>query len=353
MKIAKSGVVIILSTVICFFVFGGVLMSEAVAGYLYPYAAGAKEVSLLTFVHSSSENTLPFTEPQDKTDVALPPDKTDDQNTEERNFETLETIPEGSLPIKSYTITPGDYLEGVDGVYIINEDNKSYSLKSLLENPFTVNFAKTSDPEVLIVHTHATESYNEYYSNYYYKDESYRSEDNEKNVVKIGSIITEKLQSAGISVIHSDVQHDNPNYNKSYTNSNETIRKYLEQYPSIKMVLDVHRDTLISDSGTKYRPVTEINGKAVAQVMLLMGAGNETYPNEVWEENLSLAAKIQKTAQQLYPNLMRPILLRDSRYNQHLLSGSMLVEVGTCANTIEEAQRAAEYFSEILLKTLS
>ena len=352
MKIAKSGIVMVLSTVISFIVFGGVLVSESVAEFLYPYAAGAKEVSL--------NNLNPYLDKDGTADGAFG-DKTqtvDEEGTvseseKEREFIETEKIPEGSLPITSYTITPGDYLDGVDGVYIINEDNVSFSLEKLLEDPFTVKFEKNKEPEVLIVHTHATESYNEYYSDYYYKDNDYRDTDNEKNVVHIGSIVAKKLEEAGISVIHSEAQHDNPNYNKSYTNSNETIRKYLDQYSSIKLVLDIHRDTLISDNGTKYRPITKINGKDVAQIMLLMGAGNDTYPNEVWEKNLSLAANIQKNAQQLYPDLMRPILLRDSRYNQHLLAGSMLVEIGTCANTLEEAERAAEYFCEVLLKTLN
>ena len=277
----------------------------------------------------------------------------DDVHDKEAEFTEIEKIPDGTKPIKSFTMMPSKYHEGYDGVYVVNEDNIKFDIKKLLSEDVELDINSNSDePQVLILHTHATEAYNEERVNYYYPKNEYRSEDNSKNMIHIGAIVAEKLENAGYRTIHIYTQHDNPDYNKSYTNSNNTIKTYLKKYPSIKVVLDVHRDTLITDNGTKYRPITQINGETSAQVMLLMGAGSETYPHKDWQKNFKFALNIQKRANELYPNLMRSILLRDSRYNQHLSTGALLVEIGTCGNTIEEAQRAASYFTDALIDIL-
>jgi len=205
-------------------------------------------------------------------------------------------------------------------------------------------------PQILIVHTHTSESYNETGQDWYTAADT-RSTDGSRNVVHMGNLLEEVLTGRGYGVIHCQKRHDE-DFNRSYTASNATVREYLEKYPSIAVVIDLHRDSLVDVSGTKYRPTVEIDGESVAQIMLLMGVGNDTYPHPEWEENLSLALRIQQQGERLYPGLMRPILVRPSRYNQYLSRGAILLELGACGNTPQEAERAALLFGEICAEAL-
>lgn len=260
----------------------------------------------------------------------------------------------GRLPIveTTYKSTP-EWLEAVDGVSVKNEGGAEFSLSGLLRRLPSFHVTETEQPQVLIVHTHGSESYQPEGIDTYSSEESLRSENNEENMISIGNIVAESLEKAGFGVVHDPTQHDRPNYNTSYASSNASVRRYLEKYPSIKIVLDLHRDTLIASDGTKYRPVVDINGTKSAQVMFLMGSGNDTYRHENWQENLSFALNIQKIAATKYPGLMRPVLLQNSRFNQHLCTGAVLVEVGSCGNTHQEAVNAAGYFSDCLIQVLN
>lgn len=264
-----------------------------------------------------------------------------------------EPEPEGAMPIKTLTVTPASYMQGIDGVYVKNDAKKDYDLKKMIDSPVQLGLNKNSDdPQILIVHTHATETYNNENWDYYLPQKSYRSDDDSLNMVHIGDIIGNLLTQAGYKTIHTNTHHD-VDFNRSYSSSYKEISAYLEKYPSIKVVLDVHRDTIITGEGVKYRTVTQIDGKQSSQVMLLMGCGNDTYKHPNWEKNFTLACHIQKTAAELYPNLMRPILLRDARYNEHLSTGSLLVEVGTCGNSPQEARLGAESFARVLINVLN
>ena len=205
-------------------------------------------------------------------------------------------------------------------------------------------------PQILIVHTHTMEAYHETGEDYYFK-EDVRSSDPEHNMVHVGEILGQTLTRRGYRVVHCTTVHDE-DFNRAYSRSNRSIRDYLERYPSISVVIDLHRDSLIDGKGTKYRPVTVIDGEETAQVMLLMGVGGAPYPHPEWKENLAFALRIQQTAMEQYPGLMRPVFVRASRYNQNLTHGSILVELGACGNTLPEAERAARRFGEVLALTL-
>lgn len=244
-------------------------------------------------------------------------------------------------------------MDNYGGIYVINEDGKDFDIKGLLsQKPAAFAEKNSHEPQILIYHTHTTESFNMNDPKGYNKGDLFRSENEKENIVRIGEIITKKLTAAGYNTIHSKTVHDK-DFNHSYTSSNKEILKYLNQYPSIKIVIDVHRDTLISDKGTRYKPVVDLNGEKSAQVMLLMAAGNPTYQHPNWHKNFCFALHLQKTANELFPGLMRPILLRDSRYNQHLCTGGMLAEIGADANSLQEAERAADYFADALIALLN
>ena len=241
-----------------------------------------------------------------------------------------------------------------DKVYVKNNSGEKLSIKSLLEGKISFKIKKNSEPQVLIYHTHATESFKTDNQPYFTEDFSSRSRDNSKNMVSVGKIVAEKLNSAGIKTLHSDTLHDYPGYSQSYSRSAQTINYYLKKYPTIKVIIDFHRDAVSASGGNKVKLVTQINGKAAAQVMIVQGcqSGSVTnFPN--WKENLKLATKFQQTIEKNYPTLARPMLVVSKNYNQSLSKGAMLVEIGTDVNTLEEVHYSAELVGDSLVKTLN
>lgn len=207
------------------------------------------------------------------------------------------------------------------------------------ELPFDIEL-NSDQPQVLIYHTHATESYLPTLRGWYGLNESFRSDQNEENMVAVGEVLTQTLEQAGIKVIHDTTQHDNPSYTGAYDRSRETMRKYLEQYPSIKVTLDVHRDAITRDDNTVIAPTATVEGQQVAQVMIISCADGDRIPN--FRQNFTFAAGLQQQAAELYPDLMRPILFDQNRfYNQDLTTGSLLLEFGSHGNTLAQAKRSA------------
>lgn len=213
--------------------------------------------------------------------------------------------------------------------------------------PFDIEL-NSDEPQVLIYHTHATEAYLPTLRSWYGLDESFRSDQNEENMVAVGEVLAQTLEQAGIKVIHDTTQHDNPSYTGAYDRSRETMRKYLEQYPSIKVTLDVHRDAITRDDNTIIAPTATVEGQQIAQVMIISCADGERIPN--FRQNFTFAAALQQQAAQLYPDLMRPILFDQNRfYNQDLTTGSLLLEFGSHGNTLAQAKRSAVLVANSLI----
>lgn len=176
------------------------------------------------------------------------------------------------------------------------------------------------------MHTHATETYELAEKNWCDPSFSARSTDNSRNMIAVGAEMARVLNEAGINTIQDTTLHDYPSYNGSYEKSNATVRSYLEQYPSIKVVLDVHRDAIQTQDGTRYAPAANINGMRAAQVMIICGADVDgNLPN--FKQNLRFAARWQAEMAQLYPGLARPVLFDYRYYNQDLTTGSLLIEM--------------------------
>lgn len=192
--------------------------------------------------------------------------------------------------------------------------------------------------EILIMHTHTTESYEPFERDYYEADFTSRTTELDKTVVKVGEIIAERLRAAGIGVIHDTTLHDYPQYSGAYDRSCQTVEKILAENPDIKIVLDIHRDAIEDSQGVRYAPVCEVDGENAAQVMIIVGTKN--VPN--YNVNLRLASLLQAKLDTDYQGLARPILFADRNYNQELTHGSLLLEVGSNANSLEEAFYTAE-----------
>lgn len=207
------------------------------------------------------------------------------------------------------------------------------------------------EPQVLIMHTHTTETYEPCERQYYDASFNYRTTDSSKNMVMVGDAITRKLEAAGVGVIHDTTIHDYPSYTGSYSRSGETVQKILAEYPSIKVVLDIHRDA-ISQSGIISQPVAEIGGRNAAQVMIISGCDDGTMGMPHYMENFRFACLLQQQLESDYPGLTRPILFDYRKYNQHLTTGSLLIEVGSHGNTLEQAEYAGELIGASLARAL-
>ena len=245
-----------------------------------------------------------------------------------------------------------DGYDAAEGVYVKNNTKQKVDVAGLLGG--AIPFRLTGGgPHVLIIHTHGSEAYLSEGENAYEWDTYGRTEDTRYNVVRVGDEIEKILAAEGISVIHDRNIYDSPSFNGSYTRALEAISAQMAKTPSIKVIIDVHRDSMVTKEGVKYRPVVEIDGRRAAQVMLVMGTGEGGLPHPDWMENLKLALKIQKSMADNYSLLARPVYLTSSRYNQHAATGSMIVEVGTSENTLDEAIYGAQLFAKSVAGVLN
>ncbi|MCD8385102.1 MAG: stage II sporulation protein P [Clostridiales bacterium] len=241
----------------------------------------------------------------------------------------------------SESITPADaslleLTNRTDGIEV--------ALSDYLERELTLTVSQDG-PQILIMHTHATEAYTVDDGDEYVASDTARTTDENYNMIRVGEEMKAVFEEMGLSVVHDTTLYDYPSYTGSYARSLEGIKSYLEQYPTISVVLDVHRDALIADDGTVYKLTDTVDGETVAQVMLVVGTddGGLTHPS--WEENLTLATHIQARLLGIDAGFPRAINLRSQRFNQHMTVGSLLVEVGTSGNTLQEALAGARLFA--------
>ena len=207
-------------------------------------------------------------------------------------------------------------------------------------------------PRVLILHTHGSESYTKQPGQDYAASEDYRTLNTDYNMVKLGDLLTRQLEAAGIAVLHDRQLHDYPSYNNSYTNARQSVQEYLQQYPTIQVVLDLHRDAVLNADGTQYAPTATVDGQKVARLMLVVGTNASGMHHPKWKENLAAAVKLQVLLEQQAPGITRPVLLRAQRFNHDLSTGAMIVEVGAAGNTLQEAMGAVEYLGRALIELM-
>lgn len=246
----------------------------------------------------------------------------------------------GAVQEEQITATPT-----VKSVAVKNTAGVTFDYAALLDSALP---SATGEVQVLIVHTHASESYMSYYAGYYNADDASRSEDPHQTVVAVGETIARELRARGIGVVHDTTRHD-ATYSGAYGRSADTVRRHLAAHPSIRVVLDVHRDAIMYEDGTKVKPTATVEGNKAAQVMLIVGGtSSEELPNPYVKDNLRLGLQLHQALESTYGGLMRPLYLMDARYNQELHAGSLLIEVGTDANTLSEALYSARLIGEQL-----
>lgn len=249
------------------------------------------------------------------------------------------------------TMLPSSAHVQVGDLYIANSGKVSLSDATVPVFSPLILEDSSYEPQILIYHSHGTESYSPSPGYEYEESDPYRSLQEGRNIISVGEAMAEVFETAGYGVIHDQSYHDYPDYNSSYSNSGVSTKQYLEDYPSISLVLDVHRDALEDINGVPYQMVSQQDGESVAQVMLVVGTNGDGYAHDQWRENLDLALSIQ-TTMMAYGDFARPLTLRSSRFNQHLSTGALLVEVGGHGNTLEQAVAAGRLFAESVVETL-
>ena len=225
-----------------------------------------------------------------------------------------------------------------DGLYLY--DRSKMGLTPAVLDEGRVDFTLGEGPQILIYHTHGSEAYAQSDGETYTESDPYRTTDCTHNVVRVGEEMARIFRSYGFQVIHDTELYDYPAYSGAYERSGAAVRRWLEQYPTIRLALDVHRDALVGNDGAIYKLITQENGRRAAQVMLVVGTGHEG-----WKDNLALGVRVQRELLADYVTLARPVVLRSGKYNQDCLPGSLLVEVGGHGNTLTEALAGAQLFA--------
>jgi stage II sporulation protein P len=241
----------------------------------------------------------------------------------------------------------------LNGIYVRNTTlQHDIDIQKYLNGKVYADVHK-KDPSVLIYHTHTTETYELLDRGFYTNERSSRSEKSGENMIRVGEEICKVLEKNGYKTIHDKTVYDKK-YSGAYERSCENISKILKENPSIQIVLDIHRDAIYQKDGSRVKPVAEIGGRKAAQIMIISGCedGNVTnFPN--WEKNLSFAVQLQNKLKNDNPQLVRPLMFCSRKYNMHLTTGSMLLEVGTDSNSFEEAKYSAELAGDALLSLLN
>ena len=296
---------------------------------------------------AESQETQPFTK-----DADLPPEAEEERATvpvEETPLE-LPLATDNGVPARTLIPTDPSGYSVFGRTYISNSTSYILSAEDV-QRPFAAQLTGEA-PQVLILHTHGSEAYTPAADAGVVWSGEHRTTDYRYNVVRVGDAMAETLGEAGISVLHDRTLYDYPSYSDAYDRALAAINEHLAEYPSIRFVLDIHRDAVEDGQGNQYKVVSETGEGTAAQLTLVVGSDGSGLTHPDWMENLRLAAALQESLLTEHPTLMRPLLLRNSRYNQHTTTGSLLLEVGAAGNSPEEALLAGELFAEHFVKVL-
>lgn len=268
------------------------------------------------------------------------------ENKKEESEEETEEIKEAETGLNTEVIennVPEKYTSEYNGVKIRNETDIKLTKEMLTPN------VNVNTENIVIYHTHTCESYTPT-ENYKYKASgNFRTLDINYSVARVGTELTKYMKHYGYNVIHDTTLYDYPSYSESYDRSLKAVAKILQENENTDILFDIHRDA-IGDSS--YAPTVKIGDDEAAQLMFVIGSNGGGSEHDNWNENLKLAIKIQEKANELYPGLFKPIILRNSRYNQQLAKGASIIEVGATGNTMEQCLNSMKYLSKVLSEVL-
>ncbi len=376
----KKEIIIFISNVIVVFSLTGIFInfSPYVSGAVVSFAQTAdrvskpyteiksvsSEISLIISGDNADNSNTRQEEAQEAMHGIIAEDSSDDTDLTATPEDIQELMTEAEKTIESETVkgktsednyTGGGTIVTFGNVQVQSKIPESFyklDIKSLLEQKAELEIQDISKPAILIYHSHTTECYTLLDVGYYTESTDLKTKDTGRNMVRVGDEICKVLESRGFTVIHDREIHD-LSYNESYDSSRKSMSEYLEQYPSIEITIDVHRDSITYSNGTKVKPTAEVNGKKAAKMMIISGCEYGRVSNfPDWEYNLRFSSAVTNTINEKYPGLMRPILFSERKYNMDLTKNSFLLEVGTEGNTLDEACYSGRLFADALADLL-
>lgn len=270
------------------------------------------------------------------------------ENSNEINNKPSENIEHAETGLKTEVLESNvspRYSQEYYGVKIRNETD--YKLTNEVLDPSKLEINKDN---IIIYQTHSCESYTASEKYQYKQTGNFRTTDKNFSVIRVGRELTEQLKSYGYNIIHDENYHDYPSYTGSYTSSLNTVTKLLEENKNTDIVIDVHRDAV---GDNKYAPTVKIGDEYAAQIMFVVGGNGSSIPHPKWQQNLKFAIKVQQKANEMYPGLFKPIILRESGYNQQVSKAASLIEVGAIGNTLDQCLISMKYLAKVLDEVLS
>lgn len=328
-----------------------------------PYSkvlSASSKISLIISGEDADNNNTSQEEPQEVMNSINVEDSSDDTDLTATPSDIKAVMDETARVIETEKVkgktseenyTGGGTIVSFEDIQVQNKIPTSFynlDIENLLEQKAELSIKDISKPSILIYHSHTTESYTLLDVGYYTESTDLKTKDTGLNMVRVGDEICKVLESKGFNVIHDREIHD-LSYNEAYDSSRKSMSEYLEQYPSIEITIDVHRDSITYKDGTKVKPTAEINGKKAARMMIISGCEYgrvKNFPD--WEYNLRFSTAVTDKINELYPGLMRPILFSERKYNMDLTKNSFLLEIGTDGNTLDEACYSGRLFANAL-----
>lgn len=356
----KRGIVISLKKLILRTIIFLLVVGTVFSLYLLPFPKSnlLDKLAYLSLSIASGNAFFPLN--QKETSIADTEDEKSETQTKSNDEKqelatTAEEIPEEKRKaVLTETLSGTKSDLHYDDIYVRNiTKTETVDIKKEISKEMDIHIKNDDSVQVLIMHTHTTESYMPADIGCYSTNWPTRSKNEEENMIAVGKIIADKLNAAGIKTVHATDIHDSPQYTGAYDRSGETVQKYLKKYPDIQVVLDIHRDAITNTDKSKVKPTVEINGKKAAQIMIINGCqdGNiDNYPD--WQINMRFALKLQQQIEKDNKGLARPLYFTCKEYNQRLTHGSLLIEMGSEANTLDEAKYSAELISKSLITLL-
>ena len=312
-------------------------MMKQVNGNMEDFGEKIEGINLLDYTVSKQLAMLNEIRPKEN--------KTENQEIKEENNDIVVEQAKTGLETKVVeNNVPTKFTNEYNGVKVRNETEYELT-EEMLKPDITVN-----KENILLFHTHTCESYTPSENFEYEQTGTYRTTDFNYNVVRVGTELTNQLKSYGYNVIHDNTYHDYPAYNGSYGRSLTTVKNLLKQYDNTDIVIDLHRDAI---GDYTYAPTVQIGEEQAAQIMFVIGTDGGGLEHEDWNDNLKFAIKVQEKANELYPGLFKPIILRNSRYNQHLAKAACIIEVGATGNTMDQCLNSMKYLAKVMSEVIN
>lgn len=324
----------------------------------------SSQISMIISGENTDNNNTAQEESQEVMNSIKPEDSSVDTDLKKIPDDILKLMAEAEKNIESEKIkgktsednyTGGGTIVTFGNVQVQSKIPDSFyklDIENLIKQKASLEIKDMSKPTILIYHSHTTECFTLLDVGYYTESTDLKTKDISRNMVRVGDEICKVLESKGFNVIHDREIHD-LSYNEAYDSSRKAVSSYLEKNPSIDITIDVHRDSITYKDGTKVKPTAEIDGKKAARMMIISGCEHGRITNfPDWEYNLRFSTAVTNAVNEKYPNLMRPILFSERKYNLDLTKNSFLLEVGTEGNTLDEACYSGRLFANALADLL-